>query len=617
MYLSISIVKYTIMLDSLFGSKTRVAVLRAFFLDETKASSSLQDMVRHTGLDPASVLRELVHLVEIGLLIEEGERRQKTYRLNKTRKIVPGLRSLFSAEGASTDAKSFFLFEEFYGYTPQQTVDFLNVQKSNELLEEVGLSARITASLTVYRDSLWKIYFIKQEFDAISREIVDRITSHPEFFLDFEKVLRARADALVVESRRIAETNLSTLTNAQLLKLYRSAFRVYEQAHLSGWPQNAADFGEGMLTKYLSRYLKTLIGKKVSFKVNDVFVKLTTPTEESLAQQEWKHLIQLYAAIQRREKMKQLFASTDTRMIEASLAQLDPKLSAQLDEHVAAYGHLGWGVSGPVWGRAYFIDILASLARQKKTVESLESEVETSGRELAKEQKRLPQELGMDALHEQIFAVARGLAFTKGYRKDAIFFHWSIIDHVHREIARRFYYSLKQVRFMHPREVEMVLQGEKIDAQSINSRPVLSAFYSTGSYETDKIVVGREVEPFLQRLSFEAEQSLSLSELQGECASPGRVRGICRIVNTPADMAKMGQGDILVSFATSPDLIPAIKKAAAIITNSGGITCHAAIISRELAIPCVIGTKHATRVLHDGDLVDVDAGHGKVVILKQ
>lgn len=101
------------------------------------------------------------------------------------------------------------------------------------------------------------------------------------------------------------------------------------------------------------------------------------------------------------------------------------------------------------------------------------------------------------------------------------------------------------------------------------------------------------------------------------CASSGRVRGFVTIVNIPKDMEKMREGNILVSMATSPDLMPAIKKAAAIVTDAGGITCHAAIVSRELGTPCVIGTKIATKVLHNGDTVDVDATHGKVTIIRR
>ncbi len=79
----------------------------------------------------------------------------------------------------------------------------------------------------------------------------------------------------------------------------------------------------------------------------------------------------------------------------------------------------------------------------------------------------------------------------------------------------------------------------------------------------------------------------------------------------------MQKGDILVSIATDPDIVPAMKKAAAIVTEQGGVTSHAAIVSRELGTPCVIGTKIATKVFKDGDLVEVDAVKGIVKLIKK
>ena len=73
----------------------------------------------------------------------------------------------------------------------------------------------------------------------------------------------------------------------------------------------------------------------------------------------------------------------------------------------------------------------------------------------------------------------------------------------------------------------------------------------------------------------------------------------------------------MVSPMTTPNYLAAMKKAAAFITDEGGITCHAAIVARELKKPCLIGTKIATKVLRDGDLVEVDAGRGVVKILKR
>jgi pyruvate,water dikinase len=76
------------------------------------------------------------------------------------------------------------------------------------------------------------------------------------------------------------------------------------------------------------------------------------------------------------------------------------------------------------------------------------------------------------------------------------------------------------------------------------------------------------------------------------------------------------KGEILVSPMTMPDFLPAMKKAAAFVTDEGGMACHAAIVAREIKKPCVVGTKNATKILKDGDLVEVDANNGVVRILK-
>ena len=95
-------------------------------------------------------------------------------------------------------------------------------------------------------------------------------------------------------------------------------------------------------------------------------------------------------------------------------------------------------------------------------------------------------------------------------------------------------------------------------------------------------------------------------------ASPGIVRGNVRVLRSPDEGHRLVTGEILVAPMTSPDWVPTIRRAAALVTDSGGITSHAAIVSRELRIPCVVGTRSGTRVLRDGELVTVDGGKGRV-----
>lgn len=103
---------------------------------------------------------------------------------------------------------------------------------------------------------------------------------------------------------------------------------------------------------------------------------------------------------------------------------------------------------------------------------------------------------------------------------------------------------------------------------------------------------------------------------RGLPASPGVAAGKVHVIDDPADIGEFKQGEILVTLMTSPDWVPAMKKAAAIVTNNGGMTCHAAIVSREMQIPCIVGTKSrgaaATDVLQTGDIITVDAKNGVV-----
>lgn len=100
--------------------------------------------------------------------------------------------------------------------------------------------------------------------------------------------------------------------------------------------------------------------------------------------------------------------------------------------------------------------------------------------------------------------------------------------------------------------------------------------------------------------------------LTGVAACPGIASGQVKIVPNPSQLHKVKQGEILVAEMTTPDYVPAMKKAAAIITDKGGRTAHAAIVSRELGIPCVVGTGQATETLIDGQLVTVDGYNGKI-----
>ncbi|MGL5810889.1 MAG: phosphoenolpyruvate synthase [Nocardioides sp.] len=101
--------------------------------------------------------------------------------------------------------------------------------------------------------------------------------------------------------------------------------------------------------------------------------------------------------------------------------------------------------------------------------------------------------------------------------------------------------------------------------------------------------------------------------VRGLAASRGAASGPVRVLTDPDQRDELQPGEVLVAPMTSPDWMPAIRRAAALVTDGGGMTCHAAIVSRELGVPCVVGTRQATTILRDGELVTVDGAQGLVL----
>jgi phosphoenolpyruvate synthase/pyruvate phosphate dikinase len=133
-------------------------------------------------------------------------------------------------------------------------------------------------------------------------------------------------------------------------------------------------------------------------------------------------------------------------------------------------------------------------------------------------------------------------------------------------------------------------------------------------------IIGMNLEEYIKNHSdfkFIVDDYKDGSEIKGSIAYKGLVRGVAKIVKRKDQIKFVKEGDVIVAPMTTPDYVSAMKLASAFVTDEGGIMCHASIIARELKKPCIIGTKIATKVLKDGDLVEVDANEGIVKILNK
>jgi len=159
-----------------------------------------------------------------------------------------------------------------------------------------------------------------------------------------------------------------------------------------------------------------------------------------------------------------------------------------------------------------------------------------------------------------------------------------------------------------------VISGEEIKTKKISSLNELKKRKKAYIFTDDKLFVQTSRKTIKKKYNIKIEKDIikKVNIFKGKPAYKGKVQGKVKIVMGFQEGKKFKKNDILIASMTMPDIMPAIKKAKAIVTDEGGFLCHAAIVSRELKIPCIVGTKIATKVLKDGDLVEVDANKGVV-----
>lgn len=226
--------------------------------------------------------------------------------------------------------------------------------------------------------------------------------------------------------------------------------------------------------------------------------------------------------------------------------------------------------------------------------------------EVKKKKRALMQKLAMPQGLRRIFTTAEQFTWWQDQRKkNALIANYWMFKFL-REAGRRNNIAGDQLLLTAAPEFRMLALRDKKFLKELQARksPVLCYVPDDGSMT---IISGPKASAILESLT-----TPKSTELRGTPTFSGRVKGRVVLLLGTEDMKRVKKGDILVASMTRPEFTPVLRMAAAIVTDEGGIACHASIISREFKTPCVIGTKNATKLLYEGDLVEVDAVHGVV-----
>ncbi|MDD5726823.1 MAG: PEP-utilizing enzyme [Patescibacteria group bacterium] len=274
------------------------------------------------------------------------------------------------------------------------------------------------------------------------------------------------------------------------------------------------------------------------------------------------------------------------------------------------FGHIGTPLTEDKMREKY-----AHILADKNSAEAELAKIEQYHSQIQDRQQTLVSELDLTDKEKNIFETAQKCSYLKGYRMDILSASNAFFDHVFTAYAEKWGWDKDIFRFSTKEEVLSYFESTKPDVKKILSRKQESVWAVNNDNEGVIILQGKEADDFVaSRLVTEIE-SMSSELIKGNTAYPGVVKGPVRIVMNASDLGKVQDGDVLVAVQTTPELLPGMKKAIAFVTDIGGITSHAAIVSREMKKPCVVGAKNATKVLKDGDMVKVDADHGYILLL--
>jgi len=224
----------------------------------------------------------------------------------------------------------------------------------------------------------------------------------------------------------------------------------------------------------------------------------------------------------------------------------------------------------------------------------------------------LPPDLHFDTAELETIGLLKEFVWFRNYRTEMLFEALFLLEPLWGRLSVECGLGARDLFFYLLDEVSRLLtHGDRVPPDELDARRAGHALLLDGDrfhLETGSLLRSREE-------SLAAPLQEASGEIRGMVVCRGRARGRVAVIHDDSELDRVCEGDILVTGMTTPDYLPAMRKAAAFVTDEGGVTCHAAITAREIGKPCIVGTRCATRVFRDGDIVDVDADDGVVRIV--
>src|SRR3989338_4041892 len=444
-------------------------------------------------------------------------------------------------------------------------------------------------SITVFYFShdLGHWYWCSEDMVRLRKSFIKKVNDNPAILETLKKEWQDRLAPLNRISHQVDTTDLSKLDDNALLSLYHEWYNAYlaEYGISIGYQDAFSMHAQDFLLPHFSKIIKE---KGFEKNLNEYYLALVSPIDESFITQEYRDRLHILLF------MKQKNMSIDV-------------VDSLLEKHVQKYHWMQNNYAKDTClDRAYFKAQLHDILDKdpKMEIQRLDEELFALKQKKVVLIKKL--DLSLESLH--LIKITELFAYMQDERKKYVLLATHYQNKFLQEFGKRLHLDRKHMDYTYIHELNDLLHQKKIDPSVFEERrDAVLVIHTLDGYGVFSGALARKI----HRAVFEEEQK-EVTEFKGMIACQGKVIGPVKIVQKIHDVINVSQGDVLVASMTRPEMFLAMKKAVAIVTDEGGITSHAAVVSRELRIPCIIGTKIATKVLHDGDLVEVDATKGIV-----
>ena len=465
----------------------------------------------------------------------------------------------------------------------------------------LDISAQKTSGQIFYpNDIFWIKGFTP---DVTERQVEHHKQEGNEYLWRMAKTCEDRGDKLITDLKnQISKDSVNDLSKQELESLF--AWAVEEIRDFSAFLTIP-----WAMESYLNALMMEIVDKKPKEEGERALTELLLPLKTNSSAKETPAALALAIEIIKNEGLRDIFESGGD--IEEKLVKDNHAFLGKIDDFIKKYGwiHVRWFKGTPIT-RESVIERLCSTMHQNPEEKLREMEL---GRNTIMEfVTSFIETNSLSEKEKDTILLVKEYVYIRTYRTDTLSEAFYLLSPILEKTAELLHMTIDEVLYHSEMELREKLLGKNLNVDVNARKEMWAIFILNDEYE---IYSGMEAVENLKKeqgLSRDIENAL---EVRGQIAFKGKVTGRVRIVLDPNDISKVEKGDVMIAVMTFPSYIVAMERAAAFVTDDGGILCHASISAREMKKPCVISTKIATKIFKDGDLVEVDADNGIVRIV--